>query len=200
VAVDALAAWLVELDRGLDIAGGRVRTVRLTLDPSRLPARAITLGDRLVTDGRLVRPALPDEPPSLHPTRLEHLAEPGLRHAYYLFRSGAVEGCADCYVPLLLAAEPITASADGVEVIVTYERDSIWTIRDRPAAITEIAPLPRTLRLDGQAYRYQEVPLDEAVRLLKTPLGSIPISRPMLADSPTASRRRALLFRLDVRD
>ena len=200
VDVDAPAAWLLELDRGLDIAGGRVRTVRLVLDPSRLPARPLALGDHLVADGRLVRPGLPGEPPSLYPTRLEHRVEPGLRHAYYLFRSGPAEGCAECYVPLLLAAQPITTSTDGVETIVTFERDSIWVIRDRPAEITEVAPLPRTLRLDGRPYRYQEVPLDEAIRLLRNPLGGIPISRPMLADSPTASRRRALLFRLGVRD
>jgi hypothetical protein len=34
--------------------------------------------------------------------------------------------------------------------------------------------------------------------LLKDPLGSIPISRPMLPDAPTSTRRRALLFRLGV--
>ena len=198
VGVDAPGAWLLELDRGLDIAGGRVRTVRLALDPNRLPARPIVPGDRLAADGRLVRPGLPGEPPSLYPTRIEHLVEPGLRHAYYLFRSGPAEGCAECYVPLLLATEPLTASTEGVEIIVTFERDSIWTIRDRPAEITELAPLPRTLRLDGRPYRYQEVPLDEAIRLLRNPLGSIPISRPMRADNPTASRRRALLFRLGV--
>ena len=200
VSVEAPAAWLLELDRGFDIAGGRVRTVGLTLDPGRLPARPITLRDRLAVDGRLVRPALPGEPPSLQATRIEHLVEPGLRHAYYLFRAGAGEGCAECYVPLLLAADPITASTDGVEVIVTFERDSIWAIHDRPAEITEFAPLPRTLRLDGRPYRFQEVPLDEAIRLLRNPLGSIPTSRPMLAEAPTTSRRRALLFRLGVSD
>jgi hypothetical protein len=143
---------------------------------------------------------LPGEPPSLHATRIEHVAEPKLRHAYYLLRGGSAEGCADCSVPLLLARDPITTSMDGVEVIVTYERDSIWTIPDRPAEITDVAPLPRTLRLDGRPYRYQEVPLEEAIRLLRNPLGRIPISRPMLADSPTVSRRRALLFRLGVSD
>jgi len=200
VDVEAPAVWLLELDRGLDIAGGRVRTVRMALDPTRLPAHPIALGDRLAVDGRLARPGLPGEPPSLYATRIEHLAEPGLRHAYYLFRSGPAEGCAECYVPLLLAAEPITTSTDGVEVIVTFERDSIWAVRDRPAEITEVAPLPRTLRLDGRPYRYQDVPLDEAIRLLRNPLGGIPISRPVLADHLTASRRRALLFRLGVRD
>jgi hypothetical protein len=82
---------------------------------------------------------------------------------------------------------------------VTFERDSIWEIRDREATISDIEPKARTLRLDGSPYRYQEVSLQEATRLLRNPLGSIPVSRPMSADVPTTTRCRALLLRLGVR-
>src|SRR6516165_5712988 len=48
-----------------------------------------------------------------------------------LFRSGKSKGCAECYVPLPLTASPIGASTatPEAEVIVTFERDSIWEIR-----------------------------------------------------------------------
>ena len=74
----------------------------------------------------------------------------GLKYAYYLFRRGKSEGCAECYVPLLLTASPIGTSAatPEAEVIVTYERDSIWEIRDGPATLTELEPRARTLRLE----------------------------------------------------
>jgi len=196
----ATGAWLLELDHGIDTAGGRARTVQLQLDERRGPAMPIVVGERLGVDGRLDAPGLPGGVARLEPTRIEHLSGADLRHVYFLFRSGRSEGCAECYVPLLLTAEALTAASgatDG-EVIVTFERDSIWEIRDRPVRLTDIAPLPRTLMLDGRPYRYQEVALQEAIRLLKNPLGSIPISRPMLADAPTPTRRRALLFRLGV--
>jgi hypothetical protein len=198
---DAPAVWLLELDRSLAMAAGRVRTLRMALDERRLPAHPIAVGDRLGLDGRVTTPALPGDPASFEATRIEHLVEPGLRFAYFLFRSGPGQGCAECYVPLLLTAEPLgAAGATAAEVIVTFERDSIWEIRDRPGRITEVAAPPRTLRLEGQPYRYQEVALEEAIRLLRNPLGSIPISRPMLLDAPTVTRRRALLFRLGVAD
>ena len=105
-------------------------------------------------------------------------------------------------MPLLLTASPIGTSAatPEAEVIVTYERDSIWEIRDGPATLTELEPRARTLRLDDRPYRYQEVSLEEAIRLLKNPLGSIPISCPGLLNAPTSSRRRALLLRMGVRE
>jgi len=193
-------AWMLELDRHVETSAGRVRTLRLQLDESRGPVHPILVGDRLEVEGRLVRPTLPDTLTILEPTRVEHFADPGLKHAYFLFRQGKSEGCAECYIPLLLTAMPIGASimAPEAEVIVTFERDSIWAIRDEPAAITEIEPRARTLRLDGRPYRYQEVSLEEATRLLTNPLGSIPISRPLLPDAPTDTRCRALLFRLGI--
>ena len=194
----AAGSWLLELDRSVATGSGRVRSVRLGLDERRGPARPIITGDRLSVDGRIIAPALSGDFGLLEPARIEHLDDPGLRHAYFLFRSGRSEGCAECHVPLLLTGEPLTAQGAGsdIEIIVTYECDSIWEIRDQPGRITEVLTAPRTLRLEGRPYRYQEVPLSEAIRLLRNPLGSIPISRPMLPDAPTATRRQALLLRL----
>ena len=119
-------AWVLELDRGVETSAGRVRTLRLQLDESRGPAHPILVGDRLEVEGRLVRPTLPDTLTILEPTRVEHLADPGLKHAYFLFWQGKSKGCAECYIPLLLTAMPIGASttAPEAEVIVTFERDS----------------------------------------------------------------------------
>jgi len=195
-------AWLLELDRSVQTATGRVRSVALVVDETRAPAHPIGVGDRLEIEGRLLVPLLPGGLSILEPTRVTQLADPGLKHAYYLFRSGKSEGCAECYVPLLLTASPIGASTatPEAEVIVTFERDSIWEIRDGPATLTELEPRARTLRLDGRPYRYQEVSPEEAIRLLKNPLGSIPIARPGLLNAPTATRCRALLLRMGVRE
>jgi hypothetical protein len=195
--------WLFELDRGFDVVAGHVRSVSLFVDEASGPAHPIGVGDRLEVEGRLLTPTLPGDVGTLLPTRITQLSESRLTHAYFLFRSGKSEGCAECYVPLLLSAAPLESSSPATpefEVIVTYERDSIWEIRDRLAVITEVEPKARTLRLDGRPYRYQEVSPDEAIRLLKNPLGSIPISRPGLVDAPTSTRRRALLLRMGVRD
>jgi len=156
--------WLLELDRGLDTVVGRVRSVSLVVDAGRGPAHPIGVGDRLEVEGQFIVPTLPGGLGTLDPTRITQLSDPGLTHAYFLFRSGKSEGCAECYIPLLLSTAPIESSAGAppdVEVIVTFERDSIWEIRD-PATIREIEPKARTLRLDGRPYRYQEVsPLDD---------------------------------------
>ena len=105
-------------------------------------------------------------------------------------------------MPLPLTASPIGASTatPEAEVIVTFERDSIWEIREGPVTLMELEPRAPTLRLDGRPCRYQEVSPEEAIRLLKNPLGSIPISRPGLLNAPTSSRRRALLLRMGVRE
>jgi len=193
--------WLLELDRGIDTAAGRVRSVHLVIDERRRPAHAIGAGDRIKVAGRLLSPVQPGFLSRLEPVSVEHLADPGLTHAYFLFRSGRSDGCAECYVPLLLTTSPIAAtSVPDFELIITFERDSIWTIPDRPAKLTDVQTGARTLRLDDRPYRYQEVSPEEAIRLLKNPLGSLPISRPGLPDAPTLEHRRALLFRLGVRE
>lgn len=195
--------WLFELDRGLDVVTGRVRSVSLLVDETSGPAHPIGVGDRLEVEGRLLMPTLPGDVGTLQPARITQLSDARLTHAYFLFRSGKSEGCAECYVPLLLSGSPLESPSPATpefELIVTYERDSIWEIRDRPAVITEVEPKARTLRLDGRPYRYQEVSPDEAIRLLRNPLGSIPISRPGLVDAPTSTRRQALLLRMGVRD
>jgi hypothetical protein len=45
----------------------------------------------------------------------------------------------------------------------------------------------RKLSWNGSRYRYQEVSKQEALRLLKNPMGSIPISRPQLPLHPAGS-------------
>ena len=111
---------------------------------------------------------------------------PAYRHAYYLFLADTPAGCEDCYVPLLITTESVEQMAQrrtdaACPLIITYERDSIW----HNEGLVSVAPGdietgPRILRLRGRRYRYQEISLAEAVRLLQNPLGSIPISRPQL--------------------
>ena len=117
---------------------------------------------------------------------------PVYRHAYYLFLAGAPRGCEDCYVPLLITAEPLEAAAGNLAktrcvLITTYERDSIWH-EDGIVVIAagDIQPAPRMIELRGRKYRYQEISADETLKLLMKPMGTIPISRPMLprADVP----------------
>jgi len=134
-----------------------------------------------------------------------HADEPSFRHAYYLFVSGHVESCGDCYVPLLLTGAPLRGDSQAADappeidaqVIVTYERDSIWTIAAGPRRIAaaDVDASARILRMDGMKYRYQEVPLEEAIRLLRNPMGTMPISRPGLPDRPTDERVQSLLKR-----
>ena len=114
---------------------------------------------------------------------------PAYRHAYYLFLAGTSNGCEDCYVPLLITTESVEQMAQGrtdvaCPLIITYERDSIW----HNEGLVSVAPGniekgPRILHLRGRRYRYQEISLAEAVKLLQNPLGSIPISRPALPRS-----------------
>jgi hypothetical protein len=115
--------------------------------------------------------------------------QPAYRHAYYLFLSGTPNGCEDCYVPLLVTKEPLEISAKttmkaACALIITYERDSIW----HNEGIVSVAPddieaQPRVIRLRGRKYRYQEINSTEALKLFENPLGTIPISRPLLPNS-----------------
>jgi hypothetical protein len=113
------------------------------------------------------------------------------RYAYYLFLEG-VQGCENCYVPLLITREPLEQvaksreSAAGV-LIITYERDSIW----HDDGIVSVAPTgikapERIIQLRNRTYRYQEISPSEVTKLLQNPMGTIPISRPVLpkASSP----------------
>ena len=121
----------------------------------------------------------------------EHLA---YKHAYYLFLSGTPTGCEDCYVPLLITTESLEQIGQGktnvaCALITTYERDSIWHNEGLVSVTpTDIEKPPRVIHLRGRRYRYQEISSAEAVRLLQNPLGTIPISRPLLPpDSPGPS-------------
>lgn len=109
--------------------------------------------------------------------------------SYYLFEAAAtVNGCSDCYVVLVITRRPIEAQLDQEAVVITtYERDSIWEFQRRVLKYAESAldPATRRISLGGKAYRYQLVSNTEAIRLLKNPLGTIPIhriSRPKMDD------------------
>jgi hypothetical protein len=105
------------------------------------------------------------------------------RHAYYLFLAGALQGCEDCYVPLLVvpqSLEEIAASGRDATVVLitTYERDSIWKVeRGVPLAAAQVGTRERVVRLRGRRYRYQEVAPAEVLRLLEKPEGTLPIHR-----------------------
>jgi hypothetical protein len=120
---------------------------------------------------------------------------PIYRHAYYLFLAEPPKGCEECYVPMLVTAEPLeeaakSAEAEGCVLIITYERDSIW----HNDGIVLVAPgdieaAPRIVQVRSRKYRYQEISSAEVLRLFEKPTGSIRISRPMLprADLPGPS-------------
>lgn len=108
------------------------------------------------------------------------------RHAYYLFLSDPPAGCEACYVPLLITAEPLEeaakrAAGTDCDLITTYERDSIFQMNGIVhVAAADIAAPPRTIRVRGRNYRYQEITAAEVLRLFENPRGTIPVSRPLL--------------------
>ena len=101
--------------------------------------------------------------------------------SYYLFEVPAtVNGCSDCYVLLVVTQGPIEARRDQeIVVITTYERDSIWQVQRQVLKYPDLAiELPaRRIKFGGKMYRYQLVGNAEPVRLLKNPLGTIPVHR-----------------------
>ncbi len=108
------------------------------------------------------------------------------RHAYYLFLTGTPHGCEECYVPLLVTSAMLEQTAKGTEkescvLITTYERDSIWH-NDGMVLVAprDIEVGTRIVQVRGRKYRYQEISLAEVLRLFENPMGTIPISRPML--------------------
>ena len=118
-------------------------------------------------------------------------AKPAYRHAYYLFFAGTRPGCEDCYIPLLLTPDSLDQIAtrrveEPCVLIITYERDSIWH-DDGIVSVTatDIEKSPRKIRVRDQEYRYQEVSSSEVLKLLENPMGTIPISRPLM---PGAAR------------
>lgn len=121
-----------------------------------------------------------------HAAKAVEANRPVYRHAYYLFLAGEPRGCEECYVPLLLSTEAleVVANASNQErciLITTYERDSIW--HDDGIVLVaagDIEAASRIIELRGRKYRYQEISAVETLRLLMKPMGSIPISRPML--------------------
>lgn len=107
-------------------------------------------------------------------------------------------GCSDCYIPVLVTREPLDRSEQlEAVVIVTYERDSVWTFADQPVKLERgaVQAGERKVRFEGKVYRYQRVPNDEVIRLLEHPFGTLPIHRPALPIDPKAERLRKVLLR-----
>ena len=93
---------------------------------------------------------------------------------------------------MLITAEPLEQVAGNSAkrrcvLITTYERDSIWH-EDGIVVVAagDIEAALRMIELRGRKYRYQEIGVDEALKLLMKPMGMIAIARPMLprADVP----------------
>jgi hypothetical protein len=119
-------------------------------------------------------------------TEGDPIGRPFYRYGYYLFLADAPHGCEDCYVPLLITPEPLEriargqAKAEGVWII-TYERDSIWQMDGTVDLSSGSIEAPaRRIHLKGRTYRYQEVQAAAVLKLLRNPMGSIPISRPFV--------------------
>jgi len=120
---------------------------------------------------------------------LRAVDRPTHRHAYYLFLAGTPSGCEDCYVPLLVTTGPLeqipkSTGKEACVLIITYERDSIW----HNDGIVLVAPgdievAPRIVHLRDRKYRYQEISSAEALKLFENPMGTIPISRPLLPNA-----------------
>ena len=127
---------------------------------------------------------------------------PRFTHAYYLFLSGTPVSCEDCYVPLLIATESLEEIAREktkaeCALITTYERDSVWHNEGLVAVEpTEIEKSPRILHVRGKRYRYQEISAAEALKLLRNPMGTIPISRPQLPRGSPGPSIEALILEL----
>lgn len=128
------------------------------------------------------------EGPALNPAR--SAANPGDRiaykHAYYLFLASVPTGCQACYVPLVITQLSLEEIANGKAAVhcvflFTYERDSIWEMKGAaPIDPTAIETAPRTIHVNGNSYRYQEISPSEVLRLLENPGGTIAISRTMI--------------------
>jgi len=85
-------------------------------------------------------------------------------------------------------------------VISTYQKDSIWNADLQPikplTQFRTVSPAEHTVEVNRKAYRYEECPLADAVRLLKAPEGRIPIHRlhaPLTGMTQTAHALQLLL-------
>jgi hypothetical protein len=110
------------------------------------------------------------------------------RHGYFLFLAEAPRGCEDCYPPLLVTAVSLDQIASGQAnekgiLVITYERDSIWQLDGAvdlgPETVDAHA---QKIRVKGRTYRYQEATDSAVLKLLQHPMGSIPISRPLIVN------------------
>lgn len=101
--------------------------------------------------------------------------------AYYLYEiSVSSSGCSGCYIPVLVTRQPLQKDTEvEAAVIITYERDSIWELKSEPAAIKKgaVTDASKHILFDGKKYRFQAVDTLEILKLLKNPMGEIPIHR-----------------------
>jgi len=106
-------------------------------------------------------------------------------NAYYLFLAEPSRGCEDCYIPLLFTLRALEAVVEGQPIadcilLVTYERDSIWTVQNSPLTIDlkAVSKPERKISINQRTYRYQAVTKEEVLALLRKPGGTVPLSRP----------------------
>ena len=105
-------------------------------------------------------------------------------------------------MPLLITTESLEEIAGekteaDCALITTYERDSVWHNEGLVAVEpTEIEKSPRILHVRGKRYRYQEISVAEALKLLQNPTGTIPISRPQLPRGSPGPSIEALILEL----
>lgn len=125
-------------------------------------------------------------------------AEKPYRHCYYLFAMRPEPGENE-YIPLVISREDLAAGAPlKAALVMTYERDSIWEISRNPVEVKSPDPrsvAARHVEMRGQRYRYQEIPREEALKLLKSPEGKLPISRLHAPVTPSVEPLRDELVR-----
>ena len=164
-----------------------LRSRWMGLKPAEFESWGSVMADRMIALGAAALlafgasgPTLSAEPADLSPPE-RTLSQAALGEqnryqcSYYLFEVPAtVNGCSDCYVPLVVTRGPIEARRDQeVAVITTYERDSIWQVQRQvlkyPDLAIELAA--RRIKLGGKLYRYQLVGNTERGPLAEKSIG-----------------------------
>ena len=128
------------------------------------------------------------------------IARTAYHFAYFLFLADPPRGCEACFVPLLITANPLeeiakSASPSTGAMIFTYERDSIWSWNGAAIIVPSAVQLSsRCIRVNNRHYRFQAASSPGVLKLLENPMGTIPISRPMVSNSfPEGIRRETLI-------
>lgn len=122
----------------------------------------------LVAVGSGAPPVLADEP------------SPPFRHSYHLSAASEDDQEGAGYLPLLVTRVPLeSGDRPQVAVLMTYERNTLWELESRVERLEAgaVTPSTRTVLFRGKAYRYQQAPNAEAMRLLEDPQGTLPLHR-----------------------